>query len=94
MITGPEALSYREMVAMIGDAIGRSVRFDPISDAQALEMALAWADRRAYAEALVDIWRAVREGRLSTVSDGVERIFGRKPIPFERWAAENANAFR
>jgi uncharacterized protein YbjT (DUF2867 family) len=94
VITGPVALSYGEMAARIGDAIGRSVRFDSISDAQARKMALAWADSRAYAEALVDIWRAVREGRLSTVSDGVERIVGRKPISFEQWAAENADAFR
>ena len=93
VITGPEALSYGEMAARIGHAIGRPVRFESISDAQARRMALAWADSRAYAEALVDIWRAIREGRLSTVSDGVECIVGRKPISFEQWAAENADAF-
>jgi uncharacterized protein YbjT (DUF2867 family) len=94
VITGPEALSYGEMAARIGDVIGRSVRFESISDAAALKMALTRADTGAYAEALVDIWRAVREGRLSTVSDGVERIVGQKPISFERWVAENADSFR
>ena len=46
------------------------------------------------ANALVDIWRAVREGRLATVSDGVKQVLERKAIPFDRWAEENANAFQ
>jgi uncharacterized protein YbjT (DUF2867 family) len=40
------------------------------------------------------IWRAVREGRLAIVSDGVKRLIGREPIPFTRWAEENAAAFQ
>ncbi|MFZ6769894.1 NAD(P)H-binding protein [Undibacterium sp. Di26W] len=93
VITGPTALSYGEMAAVIGAAIGKPVRFESIPDAQARKMALAWSDSKEYAEALVDIWRAIREGRLTTVSDGVERIVGRKPISFETWADENADAF-
>jgi len=94
VITGPAALSYGEMATEIGVAIGKTVRFESISDAQARKMALGWADSPAYAEALVDIWRAIREGRLATVTDEVERILGRKPLPFAQWAQENAAAFR
>jgi hypothetical protein len=82
------------MATEIGVAIGKTVRFESISDAQARKMALGWADSPAYAEALVDIWRAIREGRLATVTDEVERILGRKPLPFAQWAQENAAAFR
>ena len=53
-----------------------------------------WAGKGPYADALVDIWRAVREGRLATVSDGVKRVLGRKAVPFEQWAEANANAFQ
>ncbi|UJR83533.1 hypothetical protein [Sandaracinus amylolyticus] len=35
VITGPRALSYAEMAAMIGTAIGEAVRFEPITDAEA-----------------------------------------------------------
>lgn len=94
VITGPAALSYGEMAARIGAVIGKGIRFESLSDAQARKLALGWAENREYAEALVDIWRAIREGRLTTVSSEVERILGRKPIPFERWAEENAGAFR
>jgi len=94
VITGPEALSYGEMAATIGSAIGKRVRFEEISDEQAYGSVVRWAGKGPYADALVDIWRAVREGRLATVSDGVPQILGRKAISFARWAEENANAFQ
>jgi uncharacterized protein YbjT (DUF2867 family) len=94
VITGRKALSYGEMTAAIGRAIGRSVGFEEISDAQAYARAVEWAGKGPYVDALVDIWRAVREGRLDTVTDGVKRVTGRKPIPFAQWAAENAASFR
>jgi len=94
VITGPEALSYGEMAATIGRVIGKRVRFEEISDKQAYEGVVRWAGKGPYADALVDIWRAVREGRLATVSDGVEQVLERKAIAFEQWAEENADAFQ
>jgi (4-alkanoyl-5-oxo-2,5-dihydrofuran-3-yl)methyl phosphate reductase len=47
----------------------------------------------AETEAHVSLWRAIREGRLAGVTDNVQRILGRKPIPLEQWAIENATAF-
>lgn len=89
VITGPQALSYGEMASRIGAAIGKPIRYEEISDEEARP-----DFDRAYADALVDIWRAVREGRLATVTDGVERILGRKPVAFDRWVEENAEAFK
>lgn len=94
VITGPEALSYGEMAATIGRVIGKRVRFEEISDKQAYAGVVRWAGKGPYANALVDIWRAVRESRLATVSDGVEQVLERKAIPFEQWAEENADAFQ
>lgn len=94
VLTGPELLSYREMAEAIGRAIGSTVRFESISDAVALELATGWAESHEYAEALVDIWRAIRAGRLTTMTDEVERIVGRKPRSFAQWATENAAAFQ
>ena len=94
VITGPEALSYGEMAATIGGAIGRRVHFEELSDEQAFAAVVGWAGKGPYADALVDIWRAVREGRLATVSDGVKQVTAREPIPFKRWAEDNADAFQ
>ena len=93
-ITGPEALSYGEMAVAIGRAIDKPVRFEEITDGQAYARTVEWAGKGAYADALVDIWRAVRESRLDTVTDGVKQITGREPIPFDQWAVENASSFQ
>lgn len=92
VITGPEALSYRQMATAIGEAIGKSIRYETLSDADAMAGALMWADR-ACAEALVDIWRSVREGRVATVSDGVQQLLGHPPKSFGDWIGENVSYF-
>lgn len=94
VITGPTALSYRAMAASIGRAIGKPIGYEAISDRQAHARTIAWAGEGAYADALVDIWRAVREGRLDTVTDGVAQILGRPPVDFDAWATENAAHFQ
>lgn len=94
VITGGEALSYGEMAATIGRAIGKPVRFEAISDREAYTRTVEWADKGPYVDALVDIWRAVREGRLDTLTAGVKQVTGREPISFDRWVAENAASFR
>ncbi|WP_163998578.1 NAD(P)H-binding protein [Pyxidicoccus caerfyrddinensis] len=94
VVTGPEALSYAAMAAKIGAVIGKEVRYEELSDEEAHEAALGYGGGRQYADALVDIWRAIRDGRLTTVSDSVERILGRKPLAFDRWLNQNAEAFQ
>ena len=88
VITGPKALTYAEMASQIGKAIGKTIHFEEISDDEARS---DFDD--AYADALVDIWRAVREGRLATVTDGVQCVLGREPVTFGQWVNENAEAF-
>ncbi|MFO0560937.1 MAG: NAD(P)H-binding protein [Polyangiales bacterium] len=94
VITGPEALSYGAMAAIVGAVIAKRVRYEEITDQQAYASVIRWAGKGPYADALVDIWRAVREGRLATVTDGVQRVLSRAPLSFERWARENADEFR
>ncbi|SFF64376.1 hypothetical protein SAMN05518865_102409 [Duganella sp. CF458] len=68
VITGPKALSYAEMADVIGAAIGKRIRYVPISDAEAS------FGSDAYAKAVTDIWRAIREGRVATATDAVQRM--------------------
>ena len=93
-ITGPEALSFAEVTARIGAAIGRPLTFQPISDDEARQRYAPISGSGEETEAHVSLWRAIREGRLATVNDNVERILGRKPIGFEQWLKENVAAFQ
>jgi hypothetical protein len=51
-------------------------------------------DSQEMIAAHLSIYRAIREGRMAEVTGNVERVLGRKPITFDRWARENAEAFR
>jgi len=93
-ITGPEALSYAEMTAKIGAAIGKPIRFQPISEEEAREQQVAWGAPKELVEARLSIFRAIRDGRLATVTDTVKSILGRNPLTFDQWVRENAEAFR
>ena len=93
-ITGPEALSFAEVTAAIATAIGKQLTFQPISDVEARQRYSAISASTEETEAHVSLWRALREGRLATVTDTVERILGRKPIKLNQWLTENAAAFQ
>jgi len=93
-ITGSEALSFAEVTAKLGAAIGRQLTFQPISDEEARQRYAGTGAAAEETEAHVSLWRAIREGRLASVTDNVERILGRKPIAMDQWAVENAGAFR
>jgi uncharacterized protein YbjT (DUF2867 family) len=93
-ITGPEALSFSEVTAKIGAAIGKPLVFQPISDQEARERYSRISGSEEETEAHVALWRAIRDERLATVTDNVERILGRKPIALDQWLLENAGAFR
>jgi uncharacterized protein YbjT (DUF2867 family) len=92
-LSGPVALSYAEMVDIIGAAIGRPLAFHCISDE---EERRRWSARGEPTESIdyhLSIFRAIRQGRLADVTDGVARVLSRPPIRFDVWARENAAAF-
>lgn len=93
-ITGPEALSFAEVTARIGAAIHRPLTFQPISDDEARQRYAPISGSAEDTEAHVSLWRAIREGRLATVNDNVERILGRKPIDLNEWLRHHVAAFR
>jgi uncharacterized protein YbjT (DUF2867 family) len=93
-ITGPVALSFPEVTGAIGAAIAKQLTFQPISDDEARQRYSKISGSPAETEAHVSLWRAIREGRLATVTDTVQRALGRNPLPLHRWIAEHAPAFR
>jgi uncharacterized protein YbjT (DUF2867 family) len=90
-LTGPEALLPADRVRILGDVLGRDLRFEPQSDAEAhAEMSAAMPAE--YVEAFFSFYV---EGKLdeSVVLDTVEAVCGRAPRTFRQWAEAHAAAF-
>jgi len=93
-LTGPVALSYREMVDRIATALGRRLQFRDQSEE---EVRSEWLGRGESPESVayhLSIFRAIREGHLAGVTDTVERVLRRPPRDFAGWVQENLAAFR
>ena len=91
VLTGPESLTQRQQVEILGDAIGRPLRFDEISEEAARNTMLAMmpppiADMllRAYAAAV---------NRPAFVTSAVAELTGTAAATFRQWAQDHAQDF-
>ena len=91
-VTGPRLLTFAEAVAEISEAIGREVRYVPIT---ADEFAAALADTGMPQDEVaefVDLFTMILDGRSEYLSDGVKRALGREPRDFSDFARDAAAA--
>jgi uncharacterized protein YbjT (DUF2867 family) len=92
-LTGPEALTPRQRIAVLARMVGRDIAFVPITHDQAVDRLMATGVSRADADFVIG-WYAAPDEASTTVVDTVERVTGRPARTFEQWAAEHAGRFR
>jgi uncharacterized protein YbjT (DUF2867 family) len=89
--TGPEPVRRIDAVRMIGEAIGREIRFVELTPEQAREQ---W--KEIYPEFVIEWF--LEMGRYldanATVRPDVELVTGRPGRTFRQWAADHADDFR
>jgi len=95
VITGSEALSYREATEIIGKTIGKQLRFVDESP----DEARARRVREGYPPAIVESALAIAAyqragGKTVTITNVVSDLTGRSPRTFAEFARDHADAFR
>jgi uncharacterized protein YbjT (DUF2867 family) len=93
-ITGPEALGYDDVAAILSRVTGRSLKHVRVDDDEARRRLTASGMPERYADLLVGLDAAIRAGAEDRVTDTVERVTGRPPRSFEAFARANAAALR
>lgn len=78
-ITGPQALTPAEVVELANRVFGSNIVLNSVSDEALAEKLSAAGTPRPLAELIVAMERNSREGKVSTVSDAVERLTGKPP---------------
>lgn len=91
VLTGPQVVSRADQVRLIGEAIGRPLRFEEVPVEAARERMLADGRPTALVEALL---ASTRRPRSDLITPTVEKITGRPARTFREWAADHADAFR
>jgi uncharacterized protein YbjT (DUF2867 family) len=91
-LTGPEALTQVDQVRIIGEAIGRRLRFEEITPKTARQQMLSFM-APSIVEVLLDIW-----ARLATepapITSTVAEIAGVPARTFREWAIDHSADFR
>ena len=92
LLTGPQSLTQVEQVHIIGEAIGRPLRFEEISP-EAMRPQLLTRLPPAVVDGALKYWaRLVTEPEL--VSPTVEEVTGAPARPFRDWVIDHAGDFR
>lgn len=92
-LTGPEALDFHEVAAVLAEARGAPVAYVPV-DAATAEAAMREAGMPDWtARAIAELQRHFATGAAEVVTPDAERLLGRPPRRFRDFALDHAAAF-
>ncbi|MEN4451040.1 NmrA family NAD(P)-binding protein [Mycobacterium sp. SM3041] len=91
-LTGPQALTNAELLAIVGDVLGRDLRYQEISVEQVRERFVAIGFPAEFGTAYTALLAETVDAP-APVSAEVERILGRPAQTFAAWVAQHRGAF-
>lgn len=92
-ITGPEALTHREMADKLSDALGRLIRFEEVPQQTMREALVGVGFPDWQADGLIEDYAHYARGEASRVMTGVEDATGKPPRAFDEFVRDYAPAF-
>jgi uncharacterized protein YbjT (DUF2867 family) len=92
-LTGPQSLTHEEMVAIIGDVMGRPLRYEEIPPEAVKQGMVQRGFPEPFVEALMARY-ARGVGQPAPVTGEVEKILGRPARTYAQWVSDHAAAFR
>ena len=93
-MSGPAAVTYREIAAVLTRVLGREIRCVALSDEDYRAGAIGAGMPDFYADALVDLGRFYRTGKAAEVTPDARELLGRDLIRFEQFAQDYASALK
>jgi uncharacterized protein YbjT (DUF2867 family) len=92
-LTGPEVLTQAEQVETIARAVGKNMRIEGLSGAEARQAMLDQGAPPAIADSAVTYWSTLVDNP-EPVTTTVAQLTGRPALSFDAWAEEHADEFR
>jgi uncharacterized protein YbjT (DUF2867 family) len=93
-LTGPEILTQASQVRLIGEALGRPVRWEEVDRAAARTRMLADDFPESFVDVLLDAYARMSTISPAPVTSTVEQVTGRPARTFLEWAHDHAAEFR
>ncbi len=93
-LTGGRALDYYEVASIFSEVLDREIRYTDPSLLRFLRESVARGTPLMFALIMAGLYTSTRFGMADRVTDTVERLLGRPPIPFRRYVRDYAGAWR
>lgn len=93
LVSGPEVLTQEQQVQIVGDVVGRSLRWEDVHADEARKQMVAAGWPPSYADGALDYFARLTR-RPEVGSSVVAQVTGRSARTFRQWAEEHADAFR
>jgi uncharacterized protein YbjT (DUF2867 family) len=93
VLSGPEAITFAEIAEELSSATGRPVEYVDVPDEAARQGMLQAGLPEWLADNLVTLFRLIRQGAASEITDTVRELTGRAPHSFAAFARANREMF-
>ncbi|HUO57903.1 MAG TPA: hypothetical protein VMV05_06970, partial [bacterium] len=93
-LTGPELLSMDQMAGVLSKYLDKPVQFVAVTEPEFIRESTRNGISDEGTKKWLEIFKAVRQGKCSYLTDTVERITGRRPHSFGAWCHEHIAAFQ
>lgn len=93
VITGPRALSHKEVAGLLSKVLGREIRYVDVPEEGARKAMADAGIPEWLREGFLELYGLFKAGRLSAVSPAVREITERDPVNFEQFVRDHAGAF-
>jgi uncharacterized protein YbjT (DUF2867 family) len=93
-LTSGKAIDHNEVVRLISAESGRDVKYNPVSEDDYRETLLATGMAEGAAEMALNLYRLMRNGGTTAVSNDVPDVLGRPAISFEQYTKDFADAWK
>jgi uncharacterized protein YbjT (DUF2867 family) len=94
LLTGPQALTSREQVAIIAEVTGRRVGFQDVTPHEFAQAAIQRGTPPGQAQLMERVNEVYRARRWVNITDDVQNITGTAPVTFRDWCERHTGAFR
>lgn len=93
-LTGGESLTHYQVVDYISKATGKEVKYIPVMLVEYRDMLMQMGLSEHKADGIISIFDMMAKGFTDYITDNVEKILGRKPITFQKFAQDYAEKWQ
>lgn len=91
-LTGPRLLGFAEIAAELTKALGRPIRYTPLSKEDFIAEQLAFGVPEDWAHLSADLYAGIASGGLETTTTDIQHVLRRPPLDFRAYAATTASS--